>query len=86
MTNVTTGVLVRIGREPAPQAPEHRLVSKRILGPAARASERSVGRITEPYRHPYHRSQQQNALREESRTPLLPPRQHADVLLEIANT
>src|SRR5882672_4476851 len=80
MANITTRVLIRVGCEPARQAPEHRLVSECIPGPAAGARERSVGRITEPYRHPYHSSQQQDALREESRTPLFPPGQTVRIL------
>src|SRR5258708_438822 len=80
MTNITTRVLVRIGREPARQAPELRLVSVGIPRSATRAGERSVGRITEPNRHPYQSGQQQNALCKESRAPLLPPRQTVRIL------
>jgi hypothetical protein len=86
MTNITTRVLIRVGREPARQAPELRLVSECIPGPALRARERGVGRITEPYRHPCHSSQQQNALREESRTPLFPPGQTVRILKRNAST
>lgn len=80
MTNVTTRVLVRISREPARQAPEHRLVPEGIPGPATGASEASVGRVTEPGRHPYQGRQQQNALREEPRAPLFPPRETVRIL------
>src|SRR6266481_3374805 len=86
MTNVTTGVLVRVCREAAPQAPEHRLVSKRIPGPTTRAGERSVGRVTEPYRHPCHSSQQQNALCKEPRAPLLPPWETVRILKRNTST
>ena len=73
ITNVTARVLVRVGRVPARQAPELRLVSISIPGPATRTCEGSIGRVTEPNRHPYHGSQQENALCQESRAPLLPP-------------
>src|SRR5258706_15096446 len=86
MTDITTRILIRVCREPARQAPELRLVSECIPGPAVRASERSVGRVTEPYRHPYHSSQQQNALREESRTPLFPPGQTVRILQRNTST
>jgi hypothetical protein len=86
MTNITTRVLVRVGREPARQAPELRLVSECIPGPTVRAGERGVGWVTEPNRHPCHSSQQQNALREESRTPLFPPRQTVRILKRNTST
>ena len=86
MTNITTCILVCIGREPARQAPELRLMSKRIPGPTTRASETSIGWITEPSRHPYQIGQQENALCKESRTPLSPTRQTVRILKRNTST
>lgn len=80
MTNVTASVPIRVGREPARQAPELRLVSVSIPGPASRASEASIRRVTEPNRHPYQGGQQENTLCKESRAPLLPPRETVRIL------
>jgi len=73
MTDVQACVEVGILCVATLQAPKHCLVSERIPRPASRTGEASVGRITEPNRHPCHSGQQQNTLREESRTPLFPP-------------
>lgn len=80
MTNVPAGIGVCVAGQSAGQAAKLRLVSKRIPGPAARAGERSVGRVTEPCRHPYQGSQQQNALCKEPRAPLPPPGQPVRIL------
>src|SRR5437870_2199726 len=86
MTNIPTGIVVSICGAATSQTAKHRLVSKRIPGPTARAGERSVGWITEPCWHPYQRRQQQNALREESRTPLFPTWQTVRILQHNAST
>ena len=72
MANVQAGVVVSMFGVATRQASERRLVSECIPGPTTRTSEAHVRGVTEPNRHPYQRCQQQNALREESRTPLLP--------------
>ena len=86
MTNIQTCIEVGILSIAALQASKHRLVSERMPRTTAGAGERSVGGIHDPNRHPCHSGQQQNALREESRTPLFPPWETVRILKSKTST
>src|SRR5688572_19600917 len=86
MTDIQTGVTICIRSEATRQASKHRLVSECIPGLATRTGEASIGRVTEPNRHPYHHGQQKNALCKEPRAPLLPSWQTVGILKRNAST
>lgn len=81
ISDIQRCVTIRMRRESTAQTSEHRLIPKRAIPFAAsRAGERRVSRTNERHRHADQWGQQQNALREEFRTPLPPRGQRSGIL------